>query len=119
MNTLYELRDNVCCALEDITKKGADISRQDVETAYYAVKLVDLIERMGDRDAEQGTTNRYSARRRGADGRFYDGRPYTERSGHSADDRIIANLESMMGDASSDYERQKIQEWIRKIKADK
>ena len=37
-------------------------------------------------------------------------------SRHSLNDRMIANLETMMDDAGSDYERKKIGEWINKIR---
>ena len=37
-------------------------------------------------------------------------------SRHSIDDRMIANLESMMDNAGSDYERQRINDWINKIR---
>ena len=35
---------------------------------------------------------------------------------HSIDDRMIANLENMMDNAGSDYERQRINDWINKIR---
>jgi hypothetical protein len=38
-------------------------------------------------------------------------------SGHSLHDRMAANLETMMDDATSDYERQQIGKWIDKIKS--
>lgn len=48
-------------------------------------------------------TGRYVSRMRGM-------------SGHSLHDRMAANLESMMDEAGSDYERQQIGKWIDKIK---
>lgn len=37
-------------------------------------------------------------------------------SGHSIEDRMIASLENQMDTATSDYERQKIQEEINRIR---
>lgn len=55
-------------------------------------------------------TGRYISRR---GSRWYD-----RMSGHSLNDRMVATLEGMMDQAGSDYDRQKIGEWIHKIRMD-
>lgn len=63
----------------------------------------------------------------GNSGRYYDGNSNSHRyydggsgnsgySGHSIQDRMIDQLERMMNEAQSDYERQTVQDWIRRLK---
>lgn len=46
----------------------------------------------------------------------YVSRDYGGRSGHSLNDRMIAKLEEMIDQASSEYERQQIMRQIEKIR---
>ena len=62
------------------------------------------------RRGRSATTGRYVSREPG----HHDMRGMSR---HSLHDRMAAKLESMMDSAGSDYERQKIGEWIDKIKA--
>lgn len=39
-------------------------------------------------------------------------------STHSIDDRIVASLEGMMASAKDDYEKQRIEEWMRKVRSE-
>lgn len=72
-------------------------------------------------------TGRYTSRGYDSYGHYSYNGPYeTPRmsydrgySGHSINDRMIAKLETMMGEAESDYERQKIQEAIARMEMGK
>jgi hypothetical protein len=55
----------------------------------------------------------YSERMRGANGQYRSGENY---SGHSIEDRMIADMESMAGRAGNDYERKRIQEGIEALR---
>lgn len=55
----------------------------------------------------------YSERSRGANGQYRSGDEY---SGHSIEDRMIDQMESMAGRAGNDYERQRIQEGIEALR---
>lgn len=55
----------------------------------------------------------YSERSRGANGQYRSGEEY---SGHSIEDRMIDQMESMAGRAGNDYERQRIQEGIEALR---
>lgn len=53
-------------------------------------------------------------------GSYYGDPEYSERRGssrHSIGDRVISMVEKMMDEASSDYERQELQKYIRTIRA--
>ena len=39
-------------------------------------------------------------------------------SGHSINDRLIANIEDMMDLAKTDYEKQQLSDWIKRIEAE-
>jgi hypothetical protein len=55
----------------------------------------------------------YSERMRAANGQYRPGENY---SGHSIEDRMIADMESMAGRAGNDYERKRIQEGIEALR---
>ena len=55
----------------------------------------------------------YSETMRGANGQYRSGDNY---SGHSIEDRMIADMESMAGRAGNDYERKRIQEGIEALR---
>lgn len=40
-------------------------------------------------------------------------------SGHSIDDRLIASIEDMMDSAKTEYEKQRLSDWIQRIEAEK
>lgn len=72
--------------------------------------------RSGDGYASRGRSSAeggYSERSRGADGRYRSGDEY---SGHSIEDRMIDQMESMAGRAGNDYDRQRIQEGIEALR---
>ena len=84
------------------------------------IKLDEMIEDIWNDDGDDGYSEYYSRRGSYARGRSPRTGRYVSRmrgmSGHSLHDRMAANLESMMDEAGSDYERQQIGKWIDKIK---
>lgn len=113
----------------DLTPAELNNLKEAVCVMEKIIKLDSMIEdEMG---MDDGDYDEYSERRghsyaRGRDARTgrYVSRermPHMNRSmrgmsRHSLNDRMIANLESMMDEAGSDFERQKIGEWIDKIR---
>lgn len=74
----------------------------------------------GYHDAVRDMGEETSHRRSSITGRFvsHDGNGYnTGRSGHSVEDRVIANLEGMLNSASSEYDRRFIENEIRGIRS--
>lgn len=105
----------------DITPGELNSLKEAVCVMRDILKLDMMIEDAWD-DGEDGYSEYYDSMRRGsyARGRSQRTGRYVSRmrgmSGHSLHDRMAANLESMMDEAGSDYERQQIGKWIDKIK---
>ena len=120
--------------VEEVINKG-DISPSEMECIYKAYKTkyyMTTTEAMDEYGEDESSYRRgYSMgypdpymtsmrRGRGADGRYVsrggnwnDG---YDRSMHSVNDRIIANLERELNSDISDFERQKITEEIRRLR---
>ena len=129
--TLEHLKETLEDEIKKSVKKG-DITPAELESAYRAVKTMDIIDDMCAR--EEGYSG-YSGRPHGTMRYSYDyhdssydrGRsPVTGRyisrdsgygySGHSIADRMVAKLESMYDEAKTDYERRTVDEWINKLR---
>lgn len=67
----------------------------------------------GDRGMGYSQADGYSETMRAANGQYRSGDNY---SGHSIEDRMIADMESMAGRAGNDYERKRIQEGIEALR---
>lgn len=123
----------------DLTPGELNSLKEAVCVMEKILKLDTMIEDAwnDDEDGEEdGYSERYDGRsyRRGRDvrtGRYVsrENRHYDDRrmnrggnsmrgmSRHSLHDRMVANLESMMDNTGSDFERQQIGEWIDKIRS--
>ena len=134
MDKMYtELKDIAKNELKKLVKKG-DLSAAEVDAAKNAVVLIEKINKICE---QEGYDEGYSKRsmhgeepyrrweimsyRDGKDssmGRYYPAHWYSsDYSRHSIKDRAIDKLERLMGEAGSDYERQKIQEYIHKLES--
>lgn len=135
MEKVYEkLRDISESELKKIAKKD-DLSPAEFEAAAKAVCMLKDLKKIEDMDSKRMMGDDYSHgyghyehpyrrygivsyadgnRTRDRMGRYSnsDGRMYSH---HSIKDRMIDRLESMMDEASTDYERQKVGEFIRQI----
>lgn len=136
---LMELQELLMKEIKKITDKK-DINPTELEMAKKAVctikeaeELMGMLD-MGEYSNSRGMSNRnYDVRfgrmngsyRRGRDadtGRYVSRRGVYDYSmtdggysGHSIKDRMIAKLESMYDEASSDHERQVIDQWISRL----
>lgn len=131
---LYELLEKEITRIAD---KG-DMTPAELENASKAVCLMEKIEKMTSMDGHsemdypgysyEGSyghsyMNDMRSGRRGRSpvtGRYVsrDGRSMKSeegRSGHSIKDRMISRLEHMMDETNSDYERDEISSYIRKL----
>ena len=100
----------VVCLMKDIIKLEEMMDGANREYDEYSEYYEDNPRSfMRGRDARTG---RYMSRSYGRS-MYHDGM-----SRHSVEDRMVAKLESMMDGAGSDYERQKIGEWINKIRTE-
>jgi hypothetical protein len=136
--TMHDLNERVKRLLdqkvEEVINKG-DISPSEMECIYKAYKTkyyMTTTEAMEDYGEDESSYRRgYSMgypdpymtsmrRGRGADGRYVsrDGNwnDGYDRSMHSVNDRIIANLERELNSDISDFERQKITDEIRRLR---
>jgi hypothetical protein len=117
---LDDLEDLVCNELKKISKKP-ELSPAELKNATDAVcfliKMEELQNETNYEDEEYSESRGSYARSRNArTGRYMSSsRGY---SGHSIEDRIVDNLEHMMDDANSDYERNVIHRWISKVRVD-
>ena len=141
MDKMYsELKDIARNELKKLVKKG-ELSPTEVDAAKNAAVLIEKINKICE---QEGYDEGYSQRRMGSysykdepyrrweimsykDGRsdYYPtsyghdllmDRP-SDYSRHSIKDRAIDTLERLMANASSDYERQKIKEYIHKVES--
>lgn len=124
---LEDLVDHTTEELEKIVKKG-DLTVTEVDIATKALCLIEKAEKLMNGDLEYseeyyprsyGSPNSYTRGRSYRTGRYVsrDGsmNARSDYSGHSVHDRMIATLESMMDNAPSDYERQVIEDGIKKL----
>lgn len=117
---LDDLEDLVCNELKKISKKP-ELSPAELKNATDAMCLLIKMEELqngtnyGD-DEYAESPGSYSRSRSARTGRYMSShRGY---SGHSIEDRIVDNLEHMMDDAGSEYERNVIHKWISKVRVD-
>lgn len=125
---LYELLGQ---ELKRIVDKGS-ISPAELENAYKAVCLMEKIDEMTGMDGGYSETgysydDYWRSGRRGRSpvtGRYVSRNGRSMRgengnSGHSIKDRMISRLEHMMDETDSDYERDEISSYIRKLEMNK
>jgi len=117
--TLDRLKETLEDEIKKIVKKG-DITPAELESAYRAVKTINMIDEMCDRGYSEGPhgTMRYSYERGRSPvtGRYISHNGYNGYSGHSIADRMVAKLESMYDEAKTDHERSTIEEWINRLR---
>lgn len=124
---LKELEDLVATELNKIVKKG-ELNPAELKNASDAMclmeKVYEVYEKMGTiqnggenlRYPERSISMHYGGYRNPITGRYTNS--YNQwYSGHSIQDRMVDKLEHMMDEASSQYERDTIAEWIEKLKA--
>ena len=112
MEVLDELKELALAELKKLVKKDS-LNPAEVDAATKTVCLIEKIDKIqnGSYDSEEGYSNRRG--RNPVNGRYMSmTRGY---SGHSIKDRMVSKLEAMMDEARSDYEREAIEEWIRKL----
>ncbi len=125
---LYELLGQ---ELKRIVDKGS-INPGELENAYKAVCLMEKIDEMTGMDGGYSETgysydDHWRSGRRGRSpvtGRYISRNGRSMRgengnSGHSIKDRMISRLEHMMDETDSDYERDEISSYIRKLEMNK
>ena len=121
MEALYDLKDILCDQVEEVVKKGNDISPSEVEMMYKVIDIIKdivTIEAMENADDysydymnEAGSSRRYSRDgRRGRDGDS-DGR-YSERSY-----RRMMSRDNYSRHDEKDYLKQQISELQRKLES--
>lgn len=124
---LKELEDLVAAELNKIVKRS-DLNPTELQNAMNAMCLIDKVydvyEKMENLQnggenpnySERTVSMHYGGYRNPMTGRptnIYN-RGY---SGHSIQDRMVDKLERMMDEATSQYEKDTIAEWIEKLKA--
>lgn len=124
---LEELEDLIATELSKIVKKG-ELNPTELKNANDAMclmdKVYDVYEKMGNLQnggenpnySERTVSMHYGGYRNPMTGRHTNiyNRGY---SGHSIQDRMVDKLEHMMDEATSQYEKDTIAEWIEKLKA--
>lgn len=142
MDKMYsELKDIAKNELKKLVKKG-DLSATEVDAAKNAAVLIEKINKICEQEAmeDEGYSQRHMGGhsykdepyRRWEIMSYRDGNPHyypmayghdpmmdhpSDYSRHSIKDRAIDKLERLMADASSEYERQKIKEYIHKVES--
>lgn len=122
MEELNHMQDLLLKEIRKVNAKN-DITPQELNNVKEAVCLmkdiIKLEEMMDganyeyDKHSEYMPSMMHDSYRRGRSqttGRYV--------SRHSIEDRMVASLESMMDQAGSDYERQRINDWIHKIRSE-
>ena len=116
--TLDSLRDILVDEIKKVNKKG-DITPDEMEPIYHAVKTVRMINEMIADEGHSGHMpyihhdydyyhgNSYNRSRSPVTGRYI--------SGGSIMDKMIARLESMYDEVSTDHERQVVDQWIKRL----
>ena len=102
------------CLMKDIIKLEEMMEGANKEYDEYSEYYDDMPVRSM-RRGRDANTGRYVSRMHG---RSMNSMNYMDTSRHSIEDRMVAKLESMMDGAGSDFERQKIGEWINKIRTE-
>lgn len=126
IDELEKSQDLMLKELKKINAKG-DLTKEElclIKEIAEAIYKTQIAESM---DAEAGDSEYYDDGMMSHRGSYARGRsPRTGRyisrydggmSRHSIEDRMVAALEDQMDNASSDYERKKVGEWISKIRA--
>lgn len=118
MDKTYEcLKDTIEEQIRSISKKGDAITAQEMSSLKDALSALEKIEkRMGEEQYfKEGY--RYGDHRSPVSGRYIkSGTPHTNHIyGHSIKDRMIARLEPMYDEATSEHERQMIANTISRI----
>lgn len=140
MEKMYsELKDIAKNELKKLVKKG-ELSATEMEAAKNAASLINKLDRICEKEEyDEGISQRHMPSfsykdepyRRWEimsyrDGDRSMGYPYypmtysradSDYSRHSIKDRAIDKLERLMSEAGSDYERQKIKEYIHKVES--
>lgn len=112
------------CVLDMLNNYGSGMPMGDPENSYgYSGAWNMNIRRVNENPYAYGMhpgmndTDSYGRSRSPVTGRYIShGQTSMGYSGHSIEDRMIASLENQMDTATSDYERQKIQEEINRIR---
>ena len=117
---LEKLEENIAEELEKLVKKP-ELNPADIKAATEVMCLLEKIQKVQNgMDFDDGefseSRGSYSRSRSARTGRYMSS--YRGYSGHSIEDRIVDNLEHMMDEAGSDYERSVIHKWISKVKVD-
>ena len=100
------------CLMKDILKLEEMMEGVNAEYDEYSEYYDDMMPMRSMRRGRDANTGRYVSRmHRGS-------MMHNDMSRHSIEDRMVAKLESMMDGAGSDFERQKIGEWINKIRSE-
>lgn len=114
--------------IQTIVKKG-DVTPAELERLDKAYCIIEKINKVD--GAEMPDYDDMRSGYHGMNPRYYGsyanmpsrGRTHMDNydrgySGHSINDRMIASLENMYGEAQTDHERQVVDKWINKIRAD-
>lgn len=114
---LEDLEDLVCAELKKIAKKP-ELTPTELKNATDAMCLLIKMKELQNggefEDEFSESHGSYSRSRSPRTGRYMS----NGYSGHSIEDRIVDNLEHMMDEAGSDYERSVIHKWISKVRVD-
>lgn len=111
MEVLNELKALVETEIKKLTKKET-LNPAEIDAAKKAVDLLEKIDKIqNDCYDDEGYSERRG--RNPMNGRYMS--MHRGYSGHSIKDRMVSKLEAMMDEARSDYEREAIEEWIRKL----
>lgn len=124
---LEKVKENLADIIKPILKKGDAMTPADLEILTKAVCTIEKIKRIEDSDcdyddfsysrARNPMTGRYLSHNDSVTShRYYDGAFHHGYSGHSIKDRMIDQLERMVDEAQSDYERKLIKEEIRHLR---
>lgn len=104
---LERLEEVVYDELEKLVKKS-ELNPAEIKAATDAACLLEKIQKI-----QNGGDSGYSERRSSRTGRYMS----NGYSRHSINDRIVSNLEKMMDESGSEYERGVISGWIDKIES--
>ena len=125
---LEKMHELLSKEIQRIVEKG-DLTPSELDNANKAICLVDKIEEMlGEKGYSEmgrsyGPMYDYSWEhgRSPVTGRYVgrDGSYMRGKSGHSIKDRMISKLEHMMDETDSEYERNEISSYIRKLESNK
>jgi len=117
------------CLMKDIIKLEEMMNHANEEYDEYSEYGDDEMSGRSYMRGRDARTGRYMSRSRGRSMYNNQGGSYENYNGrignydggmsrHSIEDRMVSKLESMMDGAGSDFERQKIGEWINKIRTE-